>query len=140
MLWVKALHIMFVIFWFAGIFYLPRLFVYHAMATDQTSIDRFKVMERKLYRGIMTPSAVIALVMGAWLLVASWDVYGHAAWMHAKLALVAVIVAYHVYCGAIIGSFARDENRRGDRFYRWFNEAPILILAGIVLLVVVKPF
>jgi putative membrane protein len=110
------------------------------MATDRTSIDRFKVMERKLYRGIMTPSAVIALVLGAWLLVASWDAYGHAAWMHAKLALVAGIVAYHVYCGAIVGLFARDENRRSDRFYRWFNEAPILILAGIVLLVVVKPF
>ncbi len=140
MLWVKAAHLLFVIFWFAGIFYLPRLFVYHSMATDRISIERFKVMERKLYRGIMTPSAVIALLLGVWLLAASWDAFAYAGWMHAKLALVAVLICYHAYCGFIVAVFARDENTRSDRFYRWFNEAPILILVGIVLLVIVKPF
>ncbi len=140
MLWVKAAHLLFVIFWFAGIFYLPRLFVYHSMATDRISIERFKIMERKLYRGIMTPSAVIALLLGVWLLAASWDAFARAGWMHAKLALVAVLIGYHAYCGFIIATFARDENRKSHRFYRWFNEAPLLILVGIVLLVVVKPF
>jgi protoporphyrinogen IX oxidase len=140
MLWFKAIHIMFVVFWFAGIFYLPRLFVYHAMATDSISVDRFKVMERKLYRGIMTPSAVVALTAGVVLLIASWDLYIRAGWMHAKLALVAVLIGYHIYCGRIVAAFARDENRKSHRFYRWLNEAPILILAGVVLLVVVKPF
>ena len=140
MLWVKAIHIMFVIFWFAGIFYLPRLFVYHSMATDRISVERFKVMERKLYRGIMTPSAVIAVALGIWLLMASWDSYARAGWMHAKLALAAALIGYHTYCGFVIAAFARDENRRTDRFFRWFNEAPLLLLAGIVLLVVVKPF
>ena len=140
MLWLKAVHVMFVIFWFAGIFYLPRLFVYHAMASDSISIERFKVMERRLYRGIMTPSAVIALIFGVWLLIASWDLYIRAGWMHAKLALVAMLIGYHLYCGRIIAAFARDENRKSHRFYRWLNEAPLPILVGVVLLVVVKPF
>jgi protoporphyrinogen IX oxidase len=140
MLWVKSFHIMFVIFWFAGIFYLPRLFVYHSMATDEIGIERFKVMERKLYRGIMTPSAVVAIALGAWLMIASWDAFARAGWMHAKLALVLLLIGYHAYCGSIIATFARDANRKTDRFFRWFNEAPILLLAGIVLLVVLKPF
>lgn len=140
MLWFKAIHIMFVVSWFAGVFYLPRLFVYHAMATDSISIARFKVMERKLYRGIMTPSAVVALTAGIVLLIGSWDMYIRAGWMHAKLALVAMLVAYHVYCGLIIATFARDQNRKSHRFFRWFNEFPILILGGVVVLVVVKPF
>jgi protoporphyrinogen IX oxidase len=141
MLWVKAFHIIFVIFWFAGIFYLPRLFVYHSMATDRVGIERFKVMERRLYRGIMTPAAVIAIAMGIWLLAASWDTIAHARWLHAKLALVAALIGFHVYCGHLIAAFARDENKKSDRFYRWFNDAPpIVILVGIVILVVVKPF
>ena len=110
MLWFKAIHIMFVVFWFAGIFYLPRLFVYHAMATDSISIERFKVMERKLYRGIMTPSAIVALTAGVVLLIASWDLYIRAGWMHAKLVLVAVLIGYHIYCGRIVAAFARDQN------------------------------
>ena len=140
MLWLKAIHMMFVIFWFAGIFYLPRLFVYHAMATDPISVERFKVMERRLYRGIMTPSAIVTVLFGVWMLAASWDLFAKAGWMHAKLLLVGLLISYHLYCGHIVARFSRDENRRTDRFYRWFNEAPIVILIGIVLLVVVKPF
>ena len=140
MLWFKAIHIMFVVFWFAGIFYLPRLFVYHAMSTDSISIERFKLMERRLYRGIMTPSAVVALAAGLVLLLSSWDIYSRAGWLHAKLVLVIALVGYHIYCGHVVSAFARDENRKSHRFFRWFNEAPIFILGGIVLLVVVKPF
>jgi protoporphyrinogen IX oxidase len=141
MLWVKAAHIMFVIFWFAGIFYLPRLFVYHSLATDTIGIERFKVMERKLYRGIMTPSAVIAVLLGVWLLAASWDTFARAGWMHVKLVLVGLLIGYHIYCGRLISAFARDQNKKTDRFFRWFNDAPpLLMLGGIVALVVVKPF
>ena len=110
------------------------------MATDRISIDRFKVMERKLYRGIMTPSAIVAVLLGLWLLVESWGAFGRAAWMHAKLALVVALIGYHVYCGRIINAFVRDQNRRTDRFYRWFNEVPLAFVAAIVVLVVVKPF
>ncbi len=141
MLWVKAAHIVFVIFWFAGIFYLPRLFVYHSMATDAIGIERFKVMERKLYRGIMTPAAVIAVLLGLWLLAASWDTFARAGWLHLKVALVILLIGYHLYCGRLIRAFARDQNQKSDRFFRWFNDAPpLLLLGGIVALVVVKPF
>jgi len=135
--WIKALHIVFVIAWFAGLFYLPRLFVYHAQAEDTVSRERFKVMERKLYRGIMTPSMILALVFGTWL----WLGYGFRGnWLVAKLVLVAVLVAYHFWMGAIAAQFARDANRRSHVFYRWVNEIPIVILFVIVVLVVVKPF
>ena len=137
MLWIKSLHIIFVVAWFAGLFYLPRLFVYHAQATDGVSIERFKVMERKLYRGIMIPSMVLAIAFGAWL----WLGYGITGrWMHAKLALVALLVGYQLWMGAVLRAFARDANRRGHVYYRWVNEMPVLLLAGIVILVVVKPF
>jgi protoporphyrinogen IX oxidase len=135
--WIKALHIVFVIAWFAGLFYLPRLFVYHAQAEDTVSRERFKVMERKLYRGIMTPSMILALVFGTWL----WLGYGFRGnWLVVKLVLVAVLVAYHFWMGAIAAQFARDANRRSHVFYRWVNEIPIVILFVIVVLVVVKPF
>jgi len=135
--WIKALHIVFVIAWFGGLFYLPRLFVYHAQAEDTVSRERFKVMERKLYRGIMTPSMILALVFGTWL----WLGYGFRGnWLVAKLVLVAVLVAYHFWMGAIAAQFARDANRRSHVFYRWVNEIPIVILFVIVVLVVVKPF
>ncbi|CAG1005328.1 hypothetical protein BURK2_03376 [Burkholderiales bacterium] len=138
MLWIKAFHIVFVITWFAGIFYLPRLFVYHALAEDAISIERFKLMERRLYFGIMTPSAVLALVLGTWL----WLGYGiTGGWMHAKLALVTVLVGHHLYLGHLMKAFRENRNRHGDRFYRWLNEIPALpALLGIVLLVVLKPF
>ena len=140
MLWLKAFHMIFVIAWFAGIFYLPRLFVYHALATDSISNERFKVMERKLYRGIMTPSAAIAVLCGAGLLALSWDSLAHSGWMQVKLGLVLAMLGYHVYCGKIIATFAANSNRRSDRFYRWFNEAPVFALIPIVILAVVKPF
>lgn len=136
MLLVKALHIVFMVTWFAGLFYLPRLFVYHAMSTDAVSVERFKLMERKLYFGIMTPGAVLTIVFGMWL----WLGYGiGGTWLHWKLALVAALVGYHVYCGKLLGDFKRGRNRRGHVWYRWFNEVPVLILIGVVLLAVLKP-
>ena len=141
MLWIKTFHIAFVIFWFAGIFYLPRLFVYHAMATDDIGIERFKVMERKLYWGIMTPAAVVSVALGLWLLAIEWDSIGRAGWLHAKLLLVLALVGYHCYCGRLLAAFARDENAKSHQFFRWMNDAPpIAILFGILILVVVKPF
>lgn len=138
-LWIKAFHIMAVVTWFAGLFYLPRLFVYHAMSDDQPSRDRFKIMERKLYRGIMLPSMVATLGLGIWLLALQpgWMQQG---WMHAKLTLVALLVVYQLLCGAQLRRFASDSNTRSHVFYRWFNEAPVLVLVGVVLLVVLKPF
>jgi protoporphyrinogen IX oxidase len=137
MLWIKALHIIFVVTWFAALFYLPRLYVYHAMASDEISIERFKIMERKLFVGIMTPSAVLAVAFGLWL----WLDFGVSGkWMHAKLLLVLILIAYHVYCGKLLTDFKHDRNRHGHVFYRWLNELPVLILIAVVILVVVKPF
>ena len=138
MLWVKSLHIVFMVTWFAGLFYLPRLFVYHALAQDAVGIERFKLMERKLYFGIMTPGAVLTIVFGLWL----WLGYGIAGgWLYAKLALVAILVAHHVWLGKLMLDFRHDRNRHGDFFYRWINEIPALpVLFGAVLLVVFKPF
>lgn len=138
-LWVKAFHIIAMVCWFAALFYLPRLFVYHAMSEDQTSKDRFKVMERKLYRGIMTPSMIATVILGVWLLALNPAWLGQG-WMHAKLTLIGLLIAYHVYCGQILVKFARDDNQRSHVFFRWFNEAPVFALIGIVVLVVVKPF
>ena len=137
MLLVKALHIVFMVTWFAGLFYLPRLFVYHALSHDTISVERFMIMERKLYYGIMTPGAVLTIVFGVWL----WLGYGiGGAWLHAKLALVALLVGYHLYCGKLLRDFKQGRNRHGHVWYRWFNEAPVVLLIAIVLLVVLKPF
>lgn len=141
MLWVKAFHIIFVVTWFAALFYLPRLFVYHAMSDDKASNERFKIMERKLYRGIMTPSAVLTVVFGCWML-SFYPPEQIAAmhWLHAKLTLIVVLLAYHLYCGRLLRQFRDNVNQRSHIFYRWFNEAPVLILIAVVILVVVKPF
>jgi protoporphyrinogen IX oxidase len=137
MLWIKALHISFMVTWFGGLFYLPRLFVYHAMASDATSIERFKIMERKLYFGIMAPGAILTIVFGLWL----WLGYGiTGGWMHAKLFLVLILVIYHLYCGKLLKDFKHDRNRNSHVFYRWFNEFPVLLLFAVIILVVVKPF
>lgn len=138
-LWIKAFHIIAVVTWFAALFYLPRLFVYHAQAEDSISRERFKIMERKLYRGIMTPSMLIAVALGLCLLwlQPAWFTQG---WLHAKLTLVVTLIVYHFYCGTLLKRFAQDRNTRSHVFYRWFNEAPVLVLLGAVILVVVKPF
>lgn len=137
---VKTLHVVFMVTWFAGLFYLPRLFVYHAMTPfdDARGIARFKLMERKLYFGIMTPGAVLTIAFGLWL----WLGFGiGGGWLHAKLALVIVLIALHVYLGWLLRDFARDRNRHGHVFYRWLNEIPALpLLVAIVWLVVAKPF
>jgi putative membrane protein len=136
MLYLKAFHIIFVVTWFAGLFYLPRLFVYHAMSSDAVSIERFKVMERKLFWGIMTPSAVLAVGLGLWL----WFGYGYSGgWLHLKVALVVLLIGYHVWTGRAMLDFKHDRNTRSHIFYRWMNEAPVLILIAVVILVVVKP-
>ena len=136
MLWIKSLHIVFMVAWFAGLFYLPRLFVYHAAAEDPVSRERFKVMERKLYRGIMEPSMALTLLFGFWL----WFGYGFGgAWLHLKVALVVLLVAYHFWMGKLARDFARDANTRTHVFYRWINEIPLVLLVAIVILVVVKP-
>lgn len=136
MLWVKSFHLIFVTSWFAGLFYLPRLFVNHALVEDAATAERLKLMEHKLYR-FMAPLAVLALIFGLWL----WLGYGiSGGWLHAKLALVAVLVAYHLYCGKLLDDFKHDRNRHSHVWYRWFNELPVLILFAVVILVVVKPF
>jgi len=136
----KTLHVVFMVTWYAGLFYLPRLFVYHAMAPadDHVGRERFKVMERKLYVGIMTPGAVLTIAFGLWL----WFGFGvTGGWLHAKVALVVVLVALHVYLGKLLGDFAADRNVHGHVFYRWLNEIPALpILVAVVWLVVAKPF
>ena len=137
---VKTLHIVFMVTWFAGLFYLPRLFVYHAQAPvdDRIGTERFKTMERKLYFGIMAPGAVLTVAFGLWL----WLGFGvTGAWLHAKVAFVAILIVFHVYLGRLLRDFARDRNRHGHVFYRWLNEIPALpLLLVIIWLVVAKPF
>lgn len=133
---LKALHIGFVVTWFAGLFYLPRLFVYHAQAEDTISRERFKIMERKLYYGIMTPGALLTIVFGVWMWL-GWNVSG--GWLTWKLILVAGLVIYHIYCGVLLTDFKLERNRHSPMFYRWLNELPVVALFAIVLLVVLKP-
>ncbi|SFM03225.1 protoporphyrinogen oxidase HemJ [Marinobacter zhejiangensis] len=140
MLWVKAAHLIAMVCWFAGIFYLPRLFVYHAACDDEPGRERFKVMERKLYRGITTPSMVATLVFGAWLVSFNPSGYLSQGWLHAKLTLIAILVGYHFYCGYLVRVFRDDQNTRSHVFYRWFNEVPVFILLAVVILATVKPF
>ena len=138
MLWVKSFHIVFMVTWFAGLFYLPRLFVYHAGARDRISLERFKLMERRLFWGIMTPGAVLTVAFGAWLWLGWFR--GASGWLHAKMALVAVLAAYHLWCWRLLQAFAAERNTKSERWYRWFNEFPTLVLVATVLLVVFKPF
>ncbi len=136
MLWVKAFHIIFMVSWFAGLFYLPRLFVYHAMTEDEAGNERFKVMERKLYRFI-SPFMVLTVGLGLWLMF-EWNLYT-SPWMLIKLLLVGVLLGYHFYCGHLVKVFANDQSRKNHIWYRWFNEFPVLVLSAIVILVVLKP-
>ena len=142
MLWLKAFHIVFVVTWFAALFYLPRLFVYHAMldADDERGDARFKTMERKLFRGIMTPSAVLTVLSGAALMAGYGSIVAYWGWLHVKLVLVALLIVYHVWCYFLLRDFARNANRHGHVWYRLFNEAPTVLLLAIVILAVVRPF
>jgi len=136
MLWIKSLHIIFMVTWFAGLFYLPRLFVYHAMSNDKISHERFLVMERKLFYGIMTPGALLTLFFGLWL----WLEYGfNGLWMNIKIALVITLIIYHALCLKYLNAFKQKQNKRSHVFYRWFNEFPVVMLILIVFLVVLKP-
>lgn len=141
MLWLKALHVIAMVTWFAGLFYLPRLFVYHAMLDNDPAGDqRFCIMERKLYRAITTPGGVVTVVTGVLLIAGYGTVTLHWGWLHAKLVLVALLIGYHLWCGRLVRTFARGENRHDHRWYRFFNEAPTLLLIGIIILAVVRPF
>lgn len=138
MLWVKAFHIFFVVGWFAGLFYLPRVYVNLAMETDPASTQRLLLMARKLYR-FMTLLAVPALVLGLWLMF-GYGIGRGQGWLHAKLALVVVLLGFHHGCGVLLRKFEQGRNTRSHKFYRWFNELPTLVLLAVVILVVVKPF
>ena len=141
MLWLKALHLIFMVTWFAGLFYLPRLFVYHTMAADKAGIERFKIMERKLFWGIATPGAVLTWLFGGWMLYGyAWEAYGATSWLQIKLVLLVLLTVYHVICGKLLIDFKYDRNRHGHTWYRWFNEIPVIFLMAIVVLAVLKPF
>ena len=137
---LKALHLISVVTWFAGIFYLPRLFVYHSTAEDQVSKDRFVVMETKLYRLIMNPSMIITLVLGIWMLALNWAGHSSQVWIWVKIVLIVALVGYHHYCLGIIKAFTRGEVRHSEKFFRIFNEIPVLILVSVIFLAVLKPF
>ncbi len=140
MLWVKAFHIIFMVCWFAGLFYLPRLFVYHAQTGDDTGYRRFLVMERRLWLFI-TPFALLTIALGIWMLIDyAWAAWSHSGWLHAKLMLVTLLVIYHGWCWRLLQDFRQRRNRHSLRWYRIFNELPVLILFAVVLLAVVKPF
>lgn len=139
MLWVKAFHIIFMVTWFAALFYLPRLYVYHADATDEISNARFKIMERKLYYGIATPGAIITIALGIWLIFLIGPAILSLFWLQAKLTLVALLVVYHLYCGKLLRDFREDRNQHSHVWYRWFNELPVFILIAVILLVELQP-
>jgi putative membrane protein len=138
MLWIKAWHVIFMVTWFAGLFYLPRLFVYHASATDSPGIERFRIMERRLFV-LMTIGALLTALFGLWLLVRNPALLD-AGWMRAKLALVVLLSGFHAWLWRLMRDFAAGKNTRSERWYRLFNELPTLALIGIVLLAIAKPF
>lgn len=140
MLWIKAFHVIFMVTWFAGLFYLPRLFVYHAMSTDAISHERFLIMERKLYFGIMAPGALLTIIFGFWMIALNPSAYFPMLWLHLKLSLVGLLVLYHFYLGQCYLAFKHGTNRHSHVFYRFLNEVPVLFLVSIVILVIVKPF
>ena len=139
-LYVKALHVIFMVTWFAGLFYLPRLFVHHAMTTDAATKERFKIMERKL-AVMMDIGATLTMVFGFWLLFSyGWSQYHKMGWLHVKLTMVALLVAYHVWCRMLVRDFRNDRNEHSHKWYRVFNEMPTIMLFVIVIMVVVRPF
>ncbi len=138
MIWLKAFHVIFVVTWFAGLFYLPRLFIYHASASDTISLERFIVMERRLF-AIMTIGATLTVAFAIAMVIAA-PAYLQMGWLHVKLVLVAALIGYHLWCYRLMSDLRTGRNRHGDRWYRLFNEVPALLLIGIVILAVVKPF
>ena len=140
MLWFKALHLIFMVTWFAGLFYLPRLYVYHAMSEDETSIERFKIMERKLFYGITTPGGILTLVFGFLTLKSiGWNAYAGSYWLHIKLTCILFLAGYHVYCGILLNDFKYNRNKHSHIWYRWFNEVPVIFLIIIIIMAVVRP-
>ncbi|MFM2319316.1 MAG: protoporphyrinogen oxidase HemJ [Pseudomonadota bacterium] len=137
--WIRAFHIIFMVTWFAGLFYLPRLYVYHAMAENQASFELFKIMERRLF-GIMTIGAVLTAVFGIWMIILSEGVILQLGWFHAKALLLLFLIAYHYVCWRLMQTFRVGENRHSHQWYRYFNEIPGLLLILIVIFAVVKPF
>ena len=137
---LKAWHLISMVTWFAGLFYLPRLYVYHAQSKDTLSIERFKIMERKLYFGITTPGAILTFIFGGWMLYDyAWTAFTGQLWFNLKLGLLGLLVIYHGYCGLLLSDFKHDQNRHTHIWYRWFNEIPVLMLVAIILLAVLKP-
>lgn len=137
-LWLKAIHVIFMVTWFAGLFYLPRLYVYHAQANNSGSFELFKIMERRLF-AIMTIGAAITVMFGLWMLIINPTLLS-AAWMHAKLTFIVLLIAYHIWCWKLMRDFRDDNNQHSEKWYRWFNEAPAISLIAIVIFVIVKPF
>ncbi|MDN5565501.1 MAG: protoporphyrinogen oxidase HemJ [Psychrobacter sp.] len=138
--WIKAAHVISMVTWFAAIFYLPRLFVYHAMSDDKISQDRFVIMERKLYRGIMVPSMIATWALGLWMVYLGWEVYKTQGWLHLKIVLVILLSAYNGACGFYRKKLIDNPQYKSHVFWRWFNEVPVFALIFIVILVIVKPF
>lgn len=138
-LWIKALHVIFMVTWFAGLFYLPRLYVYHAMPEHKSSFELFKVMERRLYI-MMTLGMGLTLLFGVIMLLQGNGILLKSGWFHAKLLFLALLFAYHYACYKIMLQFRYEKNTREHKWYRWFNEAPSLLLILIVILAIVKPF
>ena len=139
MLWVKAFHIIFMVTWFAALFYLPRLYVYHASTEDSISLERFKIMERKLFWGIATPGAIITIILGFWLIALMDFLILSSLWLQLKIALVALLVIYHIWCGKLMIDFKNDQNVHSHKWYRVFNELPVFALIAIILLVELQP-
>lgn len=137
---LKTLHLVSMVSWFAALFYLPRLFVYHASAEDQISHERFIIMERKLYRGIMTPAMIATIVFGVWMAVVNWSYLKTQGWFHTKMLLAVLLIGYHHVCLAHLKRFARSENTKSHVYFRWFNEAPVIFLLLMVGLAVIRPF
>ena len=139
MLWFKALHLIFMVSWFAGLFYLPRLFVYHAMSEDKKSIDRFKIMEKKLFFYIMTPAMILSWLFGLILIhEIGFEQLGQK-WMILKLVFVTILTIYHFYLGSILKQFKQDSNKHSHKYYRLINEIPTLLLILIIFIVILKP-
>ena len=137
--WIEAFHVIFMVCWFAGLFYLPRLFVYHAKTNDKALSEQYKIMEHRLYYYITTPGGILTILFGLWLLNLNYEAYSHMMWLHIKLILVATLVVFHLFCGKYVYDFKHNRNGHSEKFYRIFNEYPTIILIAVIILTFVKP-